>query len=83
MRGFILGVIVTIVVLFAVGLVVGLGAAFGLTRVLKSLLVQVSPDDPATFVLISIVLAAAAALGCLIPALRAMQVDPAIALRHE
>ena len=55
---------------------VGLSAAFGLTRVLKSLLVQVSPSDPTTFFMISLTLAAAA-LGCLIPALRAMRVDPA------
>jgi ABC-type antimicrobial peptide transport system permease subunit len=68
---------------FAIGLAVGLSAAFGLTRVLKSLLVQVSPSDPSTFFMISLVLAAAAALGCLIPALRAMRVDPAVALRHE
>jgi predicted permease len=68
---------------FIIGLAVGLSAAFGLTRVLKSLLVQVSPADPATFVMISLVLAAAAALGCLIPALRAMRVDPAVALRNE
>ena len=67
---------------FAVGLAVGLSAALGLTRVLKSLLVQVSPSDPTTFFMISLVLAAAAQ-GCLIPALRAMRVDPAVALRHE
>jgi putative ABC transport system permease protein len=65
------------------GLAVGLLAAFGITRVLASLLVHVSPTDPITFILISLVLAAAATLGCWIPARRAMSVDPVIALRNE
>ena len=63
------------------GLAVGLLAASGVTRVLTSLLVQVSPTDPTTFLLISLVLGAAA--GCLIPARRAMSVDPVVALRNE
>jgi len=67
----------------AIGLAVGLLAAWGVTRVLSSLLVQVSPTDPATFVLISLMLGAAAMLGCLIPARRAMSVDPVVALRNE
>jgi ABC-type antimicrobial peptide transport system permease subunit len=66
-----------------IGLAVGLLAAFGATRILASQLVQVSPTDPITFVLISLVLSAAATLGCLIPAHRAMTVDPVIALRNE
>jgi predicted permease len=66
-----------------IGLAVGLVAAFGATRVLASQLVQVSPTDPTTFILISLVLGAAAMLGCLIPARRAMTVDPVIALRNE
>jgi putative ABC transport system permease protein len=66
-----------------IGLLVGLAAAAGLTRVLSSLLVQVSPRDPATFVIVSLVLSTAAVLGCLIPACRAMRVDPVVALRHE
>ena len=67
----------------AIGLVVGLAAAFGLTRVLTSLLAQVSPADPLTFALAVLVLTAAALLGCLIPARRAMRIDPVIALRYE
>jgi ABC-type antimicrobial peptide transport system permease subunit len=67
----------------SIGLAVGLLAALGVTRVLSSLLVQVTPTDPTTFVLISLVLGAAAAFGCLIPARRAMSVDPVIALRNE
>ncbi len=66
-----------------IGLVVGIGAAVGLTRVLSGLLVQVSPRDPVTFVIVSIVLAAAAVFGCLIPARRATRVDPVVALRNE
>ena len=67
----------------AIGLVVGLAAAFGLTRVLTSLLAQVSPADPLTFALAVLVLTSAALLGCLIPARRAMRIDPVIALRYE
>ncbi len=66
-----------------IGLVIGLGAAVGLTRALSSLLIQVSPGDPMTLIAVSVVLTAAAVLGCLIPALRAMRVDPVVALRHE
>jgi len=67
----------------AIGLVVGLAGAFALTRVLGSVLVQVSPSDPATFIMASVALTAAAALGCFIPARRAMSVEPVIALRNE
>lgn len=66
-----------------IGLVLGLGAAFGVTRVLSALLVGISPTDPLTFGLVTAVLLSAATLGCAIPARRAMRVDPAIALRHE
>jgi putative ABC transport system permease protein len=67
----------------AIGLVIGLGAASGLTRALGFLLVQVSPGDPVTLVFVSLVLIGAAVLGCSIPAFRAMSVDPVVALRHE
>lgn len=67
----------------AIGLAIGLAGAFGLTRVLSSLLAQVSPADPLTFALAVLVLTAAALLGCLIPARRAMRIDPVIALRYE
>jgi putative ABC transport system permease protein len=67
----------------AVGVAIGLVAAFGVTRVLKAILVQVAPADPMTFATASVVLAIAAALGCWIPARRAMRVDPMVALRHE
>jgi putative ABC transport system permease protein len=67
----------------AIGVVLGLGAAFGVTRVLSFLLTGVSPTDPLTFTLVVTVLLAASAAGCAIPARRAMRVDPAVALRHE
>jgi putative ABC transport system permease protein len=66
-----------------VGLVLGLVASLGVNRALKSLLVQVSPDDPIALAVASAMLILAALLGCLIPARRAMRVDPMIALRHD
>jgi putative ABC transport system permease protein len=70
-------------ILIAIGLVLGGAGAVALTRLLKSLLAGVSPLDPATFAGAGLLLAAAALLGCLIPARRATQVDPLIALRAE
>ena len=65
------------------GLAVGLAASFAVTRVLVSELVQVSPADPLTFVVVSATLIASAAIGCLVPARRATRVDPVVALRHD
>ena len=65
------------------GLLVGLAAAFGVTRVLRTLLVGISPNDPATFVTVALVLSLAGVLGCMLPARRAVRVDPVIALRHD
>ena len=66
-----------------IGLVIGLAASLGVNRVLKAELVQVSPGDPLTLIVTSAVLIFSAALGCWIPARRAMRVDPAVALRHD
>lgn len=66
-----------------IGLVVGLAGAFGLARVLKTLLVGVTPTDPATFATISGVLIAVGILACWLPARAAMKVDPMVALRYE
>jgi putative ABC transport system permease protein len=67
----------------ATGLTVGLVASFAANRILKSALVQVSPSDPITLIAASVVLVSSAALGCWIPARRAIHVDPVVALRHE
>jgi ABC-type antimicrobial peptide transport system permease subunit len=65
------------------GILVGLSAAYGLTRLLRSLLFEVSPTDPLTFAVVPCVLALAALLGGWVPARRAAKVDPMEALRHE
>jgi FtsX-like permease family/MacB-like periplasmic core domain len=69
--------------LAAIGLVLGLVGAFALTRAMKSLLVGVSPTDPATFVAISLFFFAIAIVACWLPARRASRVDPVVALRAD
>jgi putative ABC transport system permease protein len=65
------------------GIAVGAIAAFGLTRLMGSLLYEIAPTDGATFGAVSGVLAVAAFLACSLPALRASKVDPSVALRYE
>jgi putative ABC transport system permease protein len=65
------------------GIVVGIASAFALTRVLASLLYEVTPTDPATFATVAAVLAITALAACGAPALRAALVDPIVALRCE
>jgi len=67
----------------AVGTVVGLAGALGLTRFLASLLYGVRPADPATLVAVLLLFAGIAFLACYIPAWRATRVDPLVALRYE
>jgi putative ABC transport system permease protein len=66
----------------AIGLAVGLPVAFASSHVLGHLLFGVSPTDPTTLVVVSLTLAAVAAAAGYLPARRATQVDPLIALRH-
>jgi len=69
--------------LAGIGLVVGLAAAVALTRLMSTLLFEVSPVDPVTYGLVSLVLIVAAVLASYIPARRATMVDPVEALRAE
>jgi putative ABC transport system permease protein len=64
------------------GIVIGLGAAFGLTRLLQSLLYQVTATDPVVFVTIPLLLLAVATIATYLPARRAMKVNPITALRE-
>jgi putative ABC transport system permease protein len=66
-----------------IGVAIGVAAAFALTRAVKSLLFGVTPSDPATFLAVAAVLAAAALAACYLPARRAAKVDPLRALRTE
>ena len=65
------------------GVVIGLGAAWGVSRLMESLLFGVRPRDPIVFVAAPLVLSAVALLSVWLPARRALRVDPAVALRHE
>jgi putative ABC transport system permease protein len=69
--------------LAAVGVAIGIGAGIGLTRWIASMVYGVSARDPATFAAVSILLLLVALAACSIPARRAMQVDPLVALRYE
>jgi putative ABC transport system permease protein len=66
-----------------VGLTIGLGAALVGSRVIESLLYEVSATDPMTYIAIALVLIAVAIAACYIPARRAARVDPVDALRHD
>lgn len=65
------------------GVVLGSGAAFGVTRFMAKMLYQVKPSDPETFVSVATLLVLVALAACAVPALRAIRVDPLVALRSE
>jgi len=66
-----------------IGLVLGLGAAYGLNQLLGKLLFGVRATDPTTYLIVAAVLGSVAFLASYIPAKRAAKIDPIIALRYE
>jgi putative ABC transport system permease protein len=69
--------------LVLIGVVVGIGGAFALTRLLTTLLFEITPTDATTFASVASLLIVVSALACYIPARRATKVDPLVALRNE
>ncbi|HEU4934284.1 MAG TPA: FtsX-like permease family protein, partial [Pyrinomonadaceae bacterium] len=69
--------------LLAAGLAIGLGVSFICARLFSSLLFEISPTDPLTFMITPALLSVAAMLACYIPARRATKVDPLVALRSD
>jgi len=69
--------------LVTIGLIIGLAGALALTRLMTTLLFEVSPTDPITFVAVALCVIVATLLACYIPARRAIKVDPLVALRYE
>jgi ABC-type antimicrobial peptide transport system permease subunit len=67
----------------AIGIVLGLAGAYGLTRVMENLLYGVRATDPATFIGVTIILGAVTLIAGYLPARRATRVDPVLALREE
>jgi putative ABC transport system permease protein len=66
-----------------IGIALGVVGSLGLTRLMTDLLYGVRPTDPVTFVAVSVVLGTASLIACYVPARRAMNIDPIVALRYE
>jgi ABC-type antimicrobial peptide transport system permease subunit len=71
------------IVLALVGVVMGVVAAFGVTRIMNTMLYHVKAMDPLTLIAVSVLLLVVSLLACFLPARRATRVDPLIALRYE
>jgi len=69
--------------LAVIGMAIGLVAAIALSRIMTSLLYDISATDPITYVIVSLMLVGVAVVASLVPALRATRVDPVTALRYE
>jgi putative ABC transport system permease protein len=69
--------------LTGIGLLLGIGGAFALSRLLSSLLYEVKPADPLTFLAVALLLGAVSLVASYVPAWRAAKVDPMVALRYE
>ena len=67
----------------SLGVIIGLASAFGLARLMKSILVGVAATDTTTFVIVALLQATVAIVACWIPARRATKIDPLVALRHD
>jgi putative ABC transport system permease protein len=76
-------VVLKALLLLSIGLILGLAGSFALTRYLKSALYEVTATDPATYVGVSLLLAAVALIASLVPTRRAISVNPTVALRYE
>lgn len=83
-RGHIFGIVIGRgMTLTGIGIVIGIGAASLLTQLMRSLLFGVNPNDPIILAGVSLLLLTIALLACLVPARRAVLIDPLYALRAE